>query len=434
MRYVHRFLYRLLVAVAFLLAPFSRKLYRGLQGRRGLVERVRTARAAWKAAPIWFHVSSSGELEQCLPVLETLRSRVPETPIFVSVFSPSGWRALELEVARRKLSGNPIPWDHADYSPFDFPNSVGEFLEALKPACFVAIHREIWPGLLDGCSRRGIPAFLFAAYFPPHGRRWFSFYRPFAERFRYIGTVEANSAAFLKTVLPHVTVETVGDPRAERVLRRRHMSRPAAWAEYFRGQRVWIGASLWEADFKRLAPALEAVLRTHEQWRLILVPHEPEGAVARRIERWFESREKPIARWSQYIASPESYPRGTHLLVDRVGLLAELYAIADLVFVGGSFRTRVHNVLEPAAYGRPILTGPYIQNSREAREMAEGKVALQTADTSAELAQALLRLIEDEPWRRQASQAALDYLMQRQGAAAVYAERLLANLDPATSG
>jgi 3-deoxy-D-manno-octulosonic-acid transferase len=206
------------------------------------------------------------------------------------------------------------------------------------------------------------------------------------------------------------------------------MGRPAAWQDLFRGQSVFIGASLWDADFRGLQPAIELARARHPDWRWILVPHEPEGALLARIETWFRARGWPVARWSSFLSVPAAYPVDTTLVVDRVGMLAELYAIASLVFVGGSFRARVHNVLEPAAYGRPILTGPYIHNSREAQEMASGAIALQPAPNAAVLSEKLLRLIEDEAWRGQASAAALAYLEERQGAAAIYADRLLREL------
>lgn len=417
--------YTLFVLAAWCLAPFSSKLRRALSGRRGLARRTREWRAKHGTAPLWFHVSSSGEFEQCLPILDGLRERFPKLPIFVTVFSPSGHRALSLESERRRAAGKPVPWDGADYSPYDFRLTARAFIEALRPACFIAIHREMWPGLLHECHARKIPTFLFAAYFPPRAYRTFSFYRELAPLFSFIGTVEPESASFLQRELPTVSIAPVGDPRIERVLLRRHLRRPAAWASALEGRPVFIGASLWEADFRALRPALESVLTEFPEWRLVLVPHEPDSPLVAQLTEWLERQGRPVQRWSQWLNAPEGE---SHLVVDKVGFLAELYAAADLVFVGGSFRARVHNVLEPAAYAAPILTGPYIYNSREAQEMAAEKSALFTAKDPAEFATRLLELVRDEGQRAKASEAALAYLEKRQGATAMYIDRLAESL------
>jgi 3-deoxy-D-manno-octulosonic-acid transferase len=320
-----------------------------------------------------------------------------------------------LEVQRRAARDLPLPWDYADYSPFDLRGSVREAIGIVRPRAFVAIHREIWPGLLEGLAEAGIPRYLFAAYFPPASRRRARRYARWLSGFAAIGATEAGTEAFLRKVAPRARVELAGDPRIERVMARRRRETDLGGTERLRARPCLILASLRPRDFALLAQPVKEVLGRHPEWRLIAVPHDPVPSLVSEMAKRFGAR-----RWSSWLEAPDESP----LVVDRVGMLAELYRIAALVFVGGSFYRRVHNVLEPAAYGAPILTGPLIENSGEAMELAREGGLIRSASPRA-FAEALERLMRDPVARAELSRKSLAYLEARAGAARRYADLLL---------
>jgi 3-deoxy-D-manno-octulosonic-acid transferase len=387
---LYTFIYSLALGTIAPLSPFIPKLLRGLRGRHQLLERLK-ASIIPQQSPYWFHVASSGEFEQVLPLLDALKKEKPDCQVILTFFSPSAEKAVRLERERREKNGVAVSWDHADFSPFDFPWSVSHFLDTAKPLAFIAIHREIWPNILTECANRNIPTYLFAAFFPERTQKNFWLYRRWISLFKKIGAVDQQTQDFLQRELPQTPIQRIGDPRAQRVLARRKMQKPPPWDSFFSKQRVFIGASLWEKDFEALRPSLEVILE--QKNRIILVPHEPTDRFMREMLDWLKQRGQPARLWSSWLLSPDET---SHLVVDSVGLLAELYSIAHLVFVGGSFVGRIHNILEPAAYGKPILTGPYIWNSAQAKEWNARGIGLKSAQNAEELRNQTKKLLQDE--------------------------------------
>lgn len=386
------------------------KVAAALSGRRGLVSRVRDFRDRAGRAPWWFHVASSGELEQCLPILDAMKFRTSE-PVFLSYFSPTGERAISLEAERRKAAGAPAPWDYADYCPWDLPVTVGNFLEALRPRRLVIVHREIWPGLIRGCAARGIPVALVATHFRGDRPvpRW---YRGALSEIDAVVAVDETTERVLGPYLRRARTARLGDPRAERALARAARDRAERWARLpGRESRLVLG-SLWPRDFEALKEGLETL---GGRWQLVLAPHQPESEFVGRLVEW-AGRLGPVAVWSQWRENPSP---AKVIVVDTVGELAEIYALGSVAFVGGSFRSRVHNVLEPAAHGIPVLTGPHIQNSLEAQEL-EGK-GLARLESGAELTRLL-----DRPERLSSLREGVSrYFDAVRGTGARYADFLL---------
>ncbi|NDG28320.1 MAG: hypothetical protein EB120_14230, partial [Proteobacteria bacterium] len=376
-------------------ALFVKKIRTGFWGRRKLTTRLCHETIGWppQANRYWFHFSSAGEFEQALPILEKLKIQSPSCRIALTYFSPSAKRAVQLEEERRKKAGLAVPWDFQDFSPFDFSWSCARFLDFLKPTAFVAINKEIWPELLFQCHLRKVPTYLFAAHLSDSvQRRWF-FYQSFLKRMRHIGTVNQTSAEFLQEKGLSSNVTHSGDPRSERVLYRRNLFQTGrAWMTFFFGSPVWIGASLWDSDLKAILPGLKSVLESNPSLRLVFVPHEPSEHRLRHWKEILSAQGISTRRWSHWLQTPDDH---SHLIVDRVGFLAELYSIATVVLVGGSFKQKVHNVLEPAAYSNAIVVGPFIQNSFEATEMNRLQLGLKSAKTSQEASETILKRISD---------------------------------------
>lgn len=422
-------LLRLAWGLGFLVRPFSKKINLMYRGRQSLIPRLQTAVQGWER-PIWFHVASSGELEQCLPIADEMKRRWPQQKILITYFSATAQKAITLEKERRKKANVPYSWDFADFAPFDFKKEVTAFVQIVRPLALVMIHREVWPNLVNVCQDHQIACFLFATHFSEKTIRAWGWYQNSLQKLQWIGTTDSDSAKHLshwlgvgryENVGPRI--EVIGDSRIDRVLVRKQWQPKPVWEDFFQQRPTWIAASLWPKDFKALKKSLQFVLNEHPQWRLVLVPHEPNDSFVNDISQWFKTQKNAVRLWSHWSRQPDDH---SHLIVNAVGFLAELYRISHLTFVGGSFHKKVHNVLEPAAYGNPILCGPHIQNAREALDL-QGK-GLVSAETDDLLLREVKRLLTHPKEQEAAASATLQYFTSRLGASRRYCDVLEKNI------
>lgn len=409
MRALYLFASLSLLAGALLLAPFHPKIRRGLRGRWGVKRRLRG-----KVPPgsLWFHVASSGELEQAIPILDRLRERTPELPLYVSYYSPSAERAVALEGERRRRAGLSLPWSYADYVPFDLPGCAKAYVSALKPRGLVLIHRELWPELVGAALAASVPVYWVNVTLTPQSVKWVAWLRGLITQFSFIGTVDERSRELAHSLTPAGRVELVGDSRIDRILDRKRLAEKRTLPRS--PHRIVVLASVWEEDWAALSPWLLPRLAALPDWRLWVVPHEMKESLRERVMADCQRAGLPLDR-TETLTS--------HRYVEGVGKLAELYGQADLVFVGGSFRKKVHNVLEPAAYGRPLFTGPFIQNSIEAQRFQEAGwlLSLQKGEDNA----SLQTWFREEKRRAAIAEKLIGYFEAHRGASPRYAALLI---------
>lgn len=431
--FCYRIAYLFFWLLSFALLPFSKKLRLGILGRRGLLLRLKTAKAIWvskglSSEPYWFHFASSGELEQAIPIAEEIKIKDPSASILFTFFSPSGQKGVALEILRRQRAHKTLPWDAADYVPLDLPWQVGAALNIVTPKALILINREIWPELIFQSHQKQIPIYLFCAFFPLTKSRMLKVWRPYLKLLKQIGTVGDSSTQLLLSVLSPALLGTevppnvisVGDTRIERVLQRKELqSSTPAWGTFLTKRSLFVGASLWDEDFEALKPTIERIAKDFPSWRICLVPHEPNEALILKIKAYGKKKAILFRRFSHFLETPDEV---SPLIMDQVGLLAELYRFSQLTFVGGSFKSKVHNVLEPAAYHNAIITGPFIQNSFEATEMNQLKQGLQSVKSPEEALQVLLNPLSNALFLKSQGIDAYQYLLKRRGAAKKYCE------------
>ena len=428
--------YRLAVAAARATAPLlaraaglvrgdESKLVRGVQGRHEAPGRL----VAWGererdgARPcLWLHAPSVGEGLVAQAVLGAVRSRRPGLQVAFTHFSPSA----------EDLAGR-IGADVAAYLPWDVAEPVGGALDALRPDLLVFTKTEVWPVLVDEAGRRGVRVALVGAVVPPGaGRmRWPArrLLRPTWARLSLACAVsDADAEALAALGVPVAALHVTGDPGIDSAIGRLEAADPAApyLAPFHEDPRpTLVAGSTWPEDEAVLIPALDLVRRSVPDIRVIFAPHEPTAdAVGGLLTRL-----QGLGWKSRSLAAVES--RGSPgdaaaVVVDRVGVLAHMYTVGSVAYVGGGFGGRgLHSVLEPAAAGAPMTFGPRHERAPAAAGLLGAGAARVTRDAEA-LAAILSEWLRDAIARHRASGAALAYIERHRGAA----DRTAALLDP----
>ncbi len=304
---------------------------------------------------IWVHVASSGELEQSIPVMERLK--VEGYRICLTYFSPTAKKGIELEVARRQQYGLSPPWDFADCSPFDFGKTVNRFIEHFNFEAFVTFHRELWPGIILAAKKQKIRLYLLCFFISSAKKNALWFLRPLLEKFECIACIDSTSQQSLTAKLKRPEVMLMGDTRLLRAMSRKQLA-PRTFS--VSNIKVGIFASLWEEDFEAVLVALSEMGSFPKEWSYFFVPHELNSAFIRKLHNGLLAKGFQVEYWENWKQNPRA---GVCVLVNQVGILVELYGVGQFAFVGGSFRKRVHNLIEPYVYGLPLVTGPFIKNS-----------------------------------------------------------------------
>jgi 3-deoxy-D-manno-octulosonic-acid transferase len=303
--------------------------------------------------PIWFHSASVGEFEQALPLYEKLKSHHPELSFVFTFFSPSGY-----EYAQKKYPKLVI-----GYLPFDSASDMKVLVETIKPRAVIVVKYEFWYHFLHQLKEKNIPCFLVSGVFR-NGQPFFrhptaSFFKPMLFNFRHLFVQDQSSAELLKTIGVQNTTVT-GDTRLDRVRDLAEIPfHDHRIEEFLHGRKAIVAGSVWQHD----TPVLIDLLQTlPENTTLLVVPHEPEHFAM---------------NWTSEAYSRYSVPKGTPsriLLIDQMGLLSKVYRYGYMAYVGGGFGKGIHNILEPAVYGQPVLFGPNHNKFLEAYQLKQLEV------------------------------------------------------------
>lgn len=424
-------MWRLLYRAAWTLARSTWPLARVVAGAGSKFARAGTGRrdaaggfAVWAAQHrdrvrplVWFHAASVGEGRQAEAVLRLLIEARPDWQLAFTHSSASA------EGLARSL-----PVDVASYVPADTPADTAAALDALRPDALVFAAHDLWPELVRQATARGIPVALISATMSPASSRLGSAARallgPAYAALGAVGAIDTADAERLIQLGARREVVTVtGDTRHDSAAARVRRIDPAApvLAALREGAPVLVAGSTWEADERVLLPAV-ADVSSAMPLRLVIAPHEPSTSHLESLEvRLAADLGSPaVLRFTDFetlVRDHQPVPSWDVCVVDRVGVLAELYAAAAVAFVGGGFHgAGLHSVIEPAALGVPVLLGPRWQNSRDARLLIEAGGAT-SVDEAGALAAALRRWVGNDTARAAAGAAARAVLQSGLGAA-----------------
>jgi 3-deoxy-D-manno-octulosonic-acid transferase len=391
-----------------IISLFKQKIRKGITGRKRIFEELILSKISLNQSKkiIWFHSSSLGEFEQAKPIIEKLRKET-DTIIVVSFFSPSGYE-------------NSKKYPYADiitYLPFDSRWRAERFIEVISPDLAVFMRYDIWPNHIWTLKKKKIPCLLVDATMKKNSPRKLpivrSFHKYLFEDFAKILTVSNEDVnGFMSFKCKHVQIKKVGDTRFDRVYNRSIVSKESKIInpDVLKGKKVLVAGSTWPQDEEILIPAFLKVLKFDEQSVMIIAPHEPTLLNLEKLEHEFSGVVSYIR-----LSHINNYENQRIIIVDSIGVLSILYNYADIAFVGGSFKMNVHNVLEAAVYGIPVLFGPKIENSQEAKKLAEIGGGILVKDKR-ELYRSLRKLLSDEIFRTECGEKSFDYVEKHKGA------------------
>jgi 3-deoxy-D-manno-octulosonic-acid transferase len=420
-----RRVYSLLIYCAVPFA-FAASLWRGAGDRsyrQALRERFGLGESAGGAPGIWLHAVSLGEMSAAAPLVRALRSRYPHNPLVLTTATATG------RARANSLFGDTV---NVRFLPYDTPGAVARFLDRIRPRLAIIMETELWPNLFRECERRAVPLVLASARLSPKSvaryrrlGRWFR--GIFSATSLIAAQTDEDAARFVAIGAQSARTRVIGNVKFDLQLGPAVAIAGRELRSSFGSFRpTWIAGSTHAGEEEQVLAAHERLQTEQPGALLLLVPRHPD-----RFDGVAELLARRRVRFTR--RNSGAMPDGDTqvVLVDTVGELAALYASADVAFVGGSLvPVGGHNLLEPAALGLPVLTGPSYSNGKDiARLLIEQGAALQVADARA-LAAALARLLADPAERERMGTIGRGIVESNRGAVA----RLLELIGPLMSG
>lgn len=389
--------YRILIGVASL---FNEKARLFVVGRKDWKRKLAKLKEEG-GDNIWIHCASLGEFEQGRPLIEAISESHPEFRIVLTFFSPSGY-----EIRKN--------YDKAalvSYLPLDSRSNARDFLELLNPKMAVFVKYEFWRHYISGLKQRSIPLYLVSAIFrkeQPFFRkdlfgRW---YRGILDDFSRLFVQDQDSIELLQEFgIKNCTIS--GDTRFDRVVAIAKSSQPIALVDKFTsGQRVVVAGSTWKPDEELLA----RFINDNHDVKFIIAPHEVSEANINRLEQLLK---KPAIRFS--MANENQVSSYQVLIIDSVGMLSSIYKYGQIAYIGGGFGVGIHNTLEAATFGLPVIFGPNYARFREAKDMVNLNAAFSVSDYGS-LDNVMQKLLNNAPLLLKSSETAKNYVQEKAGA------------------
>lgn len=387
--------YRMAVMIAGLFNKKAHKLSHGERHALGLLQATINPTENY----IWIHAASLGEFEQGRPLIECIRAQQPQKRILLTFFSPSGYEV------RKNYNGV----DVVSYLPFDLSWNVRKFLDIVKPSQAIFIKYEFWNNYLHELHRRDIPTYIIStifrkeqAFFRPYG----SFFRSMLRCFTHIYVQDEASRILLSQIgIDNVTI--AGDTRFDRVIDISQQAREIPLIQQFSKEHFTIIAgSSWPADEELFIQ----YFNNRPELRLVIAPHEIDESHLIAIEKMLK---RPHIRLSQ--ANEENIQQIHCVIIDSFGLLSSIYRYGQIAYIGGGFGAGIHNILEAAVYGIPVIFGTNYKKFREAKEMLSAQCAYSIHNYN-ELETTLDLFVSQPHHLIQTSQRAGNYVINNAGA------------------
>lgn len=399
-------LYRLFLwlypVIAKLISPFNEKAKHWVNGQAAVWGEIETLSTQIKGPIIWVHCASYGEFEQGLPIIKSLKINYPSHQIWVSFFSPSGYlhRKQDAEV------------DFVSYLPLDGPKAADRWLKLVQPKCIVFIKYEFWYYYLKMAAAKNIPTILASAIFRPNQvffKFYGGFYRKMLQLFTTILVQDKASAELVSPLLTPTQLSISGDTRFDRVVEIIGAKETIDWVNKLADKEIIVAGSTWSKDHKLLG----TVANKWNELNWIIVPHHVDIASINDCLQYFPN----AIRLSDWVNKSETkMGKPIVLIVDQIGLLRNLYQYAKIAYIGGGFtKDGVHNVLEAAAFGKPVIWGPNDSKFQEAIGLRSADGGIKIEDENS-LSNAIESLLSDSKIYHKRCEAAKEFVQKNAGA------------------
>ena len=387
-----------------------------MNGRKNIFDRLRAELQSQDSKIIWFHCSSLGEFEQGRPVIEKLKSQNPSLKFLLTFFSPSGY-----EIRKDYKS---VDW--VFYLPLDSKKNAKAFFDIVNPELAVFVKYDYWYYYLNECKRRKTPLLLVSGIFrqdQPFFKWYGNLHRNMLNCFTHFFVQDKESLQLLQSInINNATV--AGDTRFDRVSEIAENFTPIEKIEKFcSGLPVLVAGSTWPKDEKLIKDATA----NFPDLKVIIAPHEIHKEHIDQLKTIFQDS----ILYSHLKAHSSQPITSNHLIIDNIGILSRLYHYATITYIGGGFNKGIHNTLEPAVYGKPVLFGPNYKKFKEAIGLIEtgGGVCV---NSNTELTSQLKKLLTNKNILESSSNNSFDFVKQNKGATEkilhyIEANRLLTN-------
>lgn len=398
-------LYRLFLLfypiLAKLISPFNEKAKYWVEGQQKAWDEISVLSSQVKGPIIWVHCASYGEFEQGLPIISGLKKTFATHQIWVTFFSPSGYLHRKHHPAV----------DFVSYLPLDSPTAAAKWMGMVQPKCIVFIKYEFWYYYLKLAAVNKIPTFLAAAIFRPDQiffKFYGGFYRNILQLFTAIFVQDIHSKNLIAPLLKDTYLHMSGDTRFDRVLDIAATKNSIDWVSRLANVKTIVAGSTWEDDHQIIG--IVANHLNHCNW--IVVPHHVDASSIKACRAHFTN----AICLSEWITQSNSMEKPMVLIIDQIGLLSQLYQYADIAYIGGGFtKDGIHNVLEAAVFGKPVIWGPNDSKYQEAIALRKAGGGIQINDAST-LNKTLEKLLNDTTFSKATGDAALNYVQAHAGA------------------
>ena len=349
---------------------------------------------------IWVHTASLGEFEQGLPVIEKLKIKHPDYKVLVTFFSPSGY-----EVKKNSKSA-----DFITYLPLDTKKNAERFIEIVNPKLVIFVKYEIWPNYLSTLKAKNIPTLLISALFNKRQvffKSYGAFMRNSLNAFSHFFVQDANSKKLLSS-LQYNNASVNGDTRFDRVIEILERDNHLDFIEKFKGNNLcFVAGSTWPEDEAIL---VDYINTTNDALKFILAPHTIKADNVKKIAA---SINKKTLLYSDL--KDQNLADFDVFIIDTIGILTKVYSYANIAYVGGGFATGLHNTLEPAVFGIPVIIGPQFSGFKEAEELVAQKGIISISD-SMTFRNEMEKLLNSKEYYKQTSEINSKYISENKGA------------------
>ncbi|GGI56630.1 3-deoxy-D-manno-octulosonic acid transferase [Winogradskyella haliclonae] len=384
-----------------MLSLFNQKIRLGVSGRKSTFK-ILSNNISRLDKTIWMHCASLGEFEQGLPVLQELKIKYPSHKIVVSFFSPSGYEV-------KKNTSNA---DAVVYLPLDTPKNAKRFIDSIHPDLILFVKYEVWPNIILEAKKRGIKSLLISATFRP-SQSYFKWYghlmRNALFSFEHIFTQDENSKKLIERI-GYKSVSVSGDTRFDRVINQLKTDNTVDFIEEFtKNNTTIVFGSSWPADDALFIPFINST--SNDSVKYIIAPHNIKASYVDSITK--QLKLKTVCFSNMHGKDLSEY---NVFILDTIGYLGKVYSYADVAYVGGAAgNTGLHNILEPAVFGTPIIIGKNHKKFPEAEKLVQLN-GVSVVKNSNELNNILSSFIKDEKLRKEQGNINLGFVQDNKGA------------------